>query len=190
MSSFSSKNYPPLITLQECVLRPFSGDDAGLLHKIYLEDGVMRYFPNPNPPTFEKVQKFISLQQEHWDQYGYGNWAIEIQGQPGLIGWAGLQFLPELNAIEVGYLIGKAFWRHGYATAAARASTAFGFERLGLEHLIALIHPENIASLKVAQKCGFQPQKTIFLWGIMLIQHDLNVATWRVLKREMNGSST
>ena len=50
-----------------------------------------------------------------------------------LIGWNGLQFLPETEEVEVGYLLGKAFWRQGLATEGAKASVRYGFEELGLQ---------------------------------------------------------
>jgi ribosomal-protein-alanine N-acetyltransferase len=139
----------PTITTNRLILRPLQPADALTLHRIYQTEGVLRYFPNPNPPAIEKVERFIIEQQQHWEAYGYGNWGIVPGDKEEIIGWAGLQFLPELNETEAGYLLDKPFWGKGYATEAARASLQFGFDHFVFSRLIALVHPENIASQHV-----------------------------------------
>ena len=161
----------PTIKTRRLTLRSLQPEDAVILHCIYQTEGVLRYFPNPNPPAFEKVESFIVQQQRHWETYGYGNWGITPADQYKIIGWAGLQFLPELNQTEVGYLIDKPFWGKGYATEAARASLQFGFDHFVFSQLIALVHPENIASQHVLEKCGMTYMETIPLWGIDLMQY-------------------
>ena len=85
-----------------------------------------------------------------------------------------MQFLPELNETEVGYLLDKPFWGKGYATEAARASLQFGFDRFDFSQLIALVHPENNASRRVLEKCGMTYVETIPLWGLDLMRHTVN----------------
>jgi RimJ/RimL family protein N-acetyltransferase len=47
------------IDTSHLVLRPLQEEDALALHRIYQSEEVLRYFPNPNPPALEKVQRFI-----------------------------------------------------------------------------------------------------------------------------------
>lgn len=161
----------PILTTAHLTLRPLQSEDAVTLHRIYQTEGVLRYFPNPNPPPLEKVESFIATQQDHWKTYGYGNWAIVPGEEREIIGWAGLQFLPELNETEVGYLLDQPFWGKGYATEAARASLQFGFDQFAFSYLIALVHPENIGSRRVLEKCGMRYMETIHLWGIDLMRY-------------------
>jgi len=129
----------PSILTPNLTLRPLQVSDDETLHRIYQTDGVLRYFPNPNPPPLEKIQRFLAGQQAHWEQYGYGNWGIIPNGEREIIGWAGLQFLPELNETEVGFLLDRPYWGKGFATQAALASLRFGFEHVGLTQIIALV---------------------------------------------------
>jgi ribosomal-protein-alanine N-acetyltransferase len=152
-------------------LRPLFPADAVTLHQIYQHEGVLQYFPNPTPPPLEKVERFVASQQTHWEKYGYGNWAIVPAGGSDLIGWAGLQFLPETNETEVGYLLDRPFWGKGYATEAARASLQFGFECFDFPEIIALVHPDNAGSLKVAAKCGLQVVERKVYWGLEMVRH-------------------
>jgi ribosomal-protein-alanine N-acetyltransferase len=161
----------PSIQIPHLLLRPLQPADAEVLHRIYQSEGVLRYFPNPVPPPLESVRRFVAGQQAHWEKYGYGNWGLIPEGQGEIVGWAGLQYLPELDETEVGFLLDRPFWGKGYATAAGRASLRFGFERFELDHIIALVHSDNLASRRVIEKCGLRYIQTISLWGMELMRH-------------------
>ncbi len=163
-------------------MRPFKSEDALRLHSIYQEKDVLKYFPGSSSPSLEQVESFVSRQYTHWQEHSYGNWAIVPAGATEIIGWAGLQYLPELDETEVGFLLAKPFWGHGFATEAARLSIQFGFERFKLAHIIALVHPENYASLAVVRKCGFIYEETIVLWGIDLMRHVLKCPNKSMIK--------
>jgi RimJ/RimL family protein N-acetyltransferase len=93
---------------------------------------------------------------------GYGRWAIR-ERESGA--WAGLAILqpfgPGLEgvdpeAVEVGWWIEPAVWGRGYATEAARAVVAEGFDTHGLAQIWARIYPQNAASQRVAAKLGMR----------------------------------
>jgi ribosomal-protein-alanine N-acetyltransferase len=118
---------------------------------------VLRYFPNPDPPSRDQIERLIQLQLTHWKQHGYGWWAVcdSDRGEdPPLIGWAGLQYLPETDEVEVGYLLDRGYWGRGLATEAAQISVRFGFEDLGIATIVGIVHPDNIASQRVLEKAG------------------------------------
>jgi RimJ/RimL family protein N-acetyltransferase len=167
-----SLNIPTLHT-ERLTLRPIVSGDTAAYYRIYQTEGVLQYFPNPAPPPLEKVERFVAHQQIHWEKYGYGNWGILSPGEEQVIGWAGLQFLPETNETEVGYLLDKAYWGKGYATEAAQASLDYGFSYFDFPEIIALVHPDNLASLKVAAKCGMTAVERKVYWGIELVRHIL-----------------
>lgn len=150
--------------------------DTEVLYRIYQTEGVLRYFPNPSPPPLEKVQYFVASQQAHWESYGYGNWGVLPNGENEIVGWAGLQFLPELKETEVGFLLDRPFWGKGYATEAALASLSFGFNNFNLDHIIALVHPNNLASRCVIDKCGMVYMNSLSLWGMGLMRYTATTA--------------
>jgi RimJ/RimL family protein N-acetyltransferase len=163
------KSEIPIIKTTSLALCPLDPEDSSTLHQIYQSEGVLQYFPNPVPPPLEKVQRFVDGQTAHWQMYGYGNWGIKVGGGNEIVGWAGLQYVPELDETEVGFLLGRPYWGKGYATEAASASLRFGFVQNHLDHIIALVHPENIASQRVIEKCGLKYTEMITLWGIDLL---------------------
>lgn len=144
----------PTIATRRLVLRALSEGDAVPLHRILNEEEVLRHFPGPGSPSLEKVQKLVAGQGKHWEEHGYGWWAVETGSDGQFIGWCGLQFLPETQEIEVAYLLDRAFWGQGLATEAAKASLQYGFEQLGLDRIVAIVHPENVASQRVIEKLG------------------------------------
>jgi ribosomal-protein-alanine N-acetyltransferase len=144
----------PTLTTRRLILRAFTTEDVDPLHRILGTTDILRYFPNPGAPSLEKVEKLIFAQLRHWDEHGYGWWAVEPRSNKQLIGWSGLQFLPETDEVEVGYLLDQAFWGNGLATEAAQACLQYGFENLDVDSIIAIVHPENVASQRVIEKLG------------------------------------
>jgi len=169
----------PTIHTHHLTLRPLQPSDAAELHCIYQVDGVLRYFPNPNPPPLERVERNMVLQQAHWEQHGYGNWAVLAPEQVAIIGWAGLQFLPETGETEVGFLLDRPFWGRGYATEAAQASLDFGFKKFQFPEIIALVHPENLASQRVIAKCRMPYVDRKVYFGLELFRYRLTLESYK-----------
>jgi RimJ/RimL family protein N-acetyltransferase/GNAT superfamily N-acetyltransferase len=150
----------PTLTTSRLALRPFTEADAEPLHRILNEDGILRYFPRPDPPDMARVQRIIAAQLQHWEEHGLGWWAVELRSTGELratgelLGWSGLQYLSETKEVEVGYLLSGRHWGKGLATEGALAALHFGVETLRLGSIIGIAHPENIASQRVLEKAG------------------------------------
>lgn len=84
-----------------------------------------------------------------------------------LIGDCGctLQKVEGTNHVEVGYHVRRDLWGNGYATEAARACIEYAFTKLGVDRVISLIRPENLQSIRVAEKNGLVCEKAIFRGG-------------------------
>jgi [ribosomal protein S5]-alanine N-acetyltransferase len=157
-----SQVYPTLIT-ERLKLRPLQLKDAATMQQTLKDRDVWRYFPLSEIPSLKKTQTYIEGQLEHWAAHGFGHWALE-NGSHDLLGWCGLQFLPETNETEVAYCLGKPFWGKGYATEAARASLNYGTITLSIKEIIGLTHIDNIPSQNVLLKIDlrFLDRKTYF----------------------------
>ncbi|MGD8597579.1 MAG: GNAT family N-acetyltransferase [Anaerolineae bacterium] len=144
----------PTIQTSRLTLRPFAAADAVPLHRILAQEGVLRYFPTPGPPALDRVERLIDRQLRHWAEHGHGWWAVESRASGQLIGWNGLQYLPDTDEVEIGYLLAKDQWGQGLAVEGGRVGLRYGFDTLGLERIIAVVHIENSASMRVAEKLG------------------------------------
>ena len=170
----TSRNQIPTITTPRLTLRPFAPTDIASLHRILNQPSILQYFPNPEAPVIERVQRIIENQLAHWEEHRLGWWAVIPQGQPELIGWNGLQYLPETDEVEVGYLLSRQFWGQGLATEGAKASLEFGFKNLSLPQIIGLTHPENTASQNVLKKCGMQFTNQAEYFGMQIYRYTLS----------------
>lgn len=91
--------------------------------------------------------------------------ALIVRSNQKLIGYCGffLQTVDGAEELEIAYRLDPSFWGRGLATEAARVVRDHAFNDLQLSHVISLIHPENLASRRVAEKNGMTPEKeTIF----------------------------
>ena len=163
----------PTVTTRRLVLRGFAEQDAQPLWRILGEDGVLRYFPSSSPPALERVQNMLARQLAHWKEYGYGRWAVVPRTEQTCIGWAGLEYLPEMNEAEVAYLLGKDYWGLGLATEAALASVQYGFETVGLARIVGIVHVENGASRRVLEKLGLSLLDQTHLWGMECYRYSM-----------------
>lgn len=91
--------------------------------------------------------------QEHWAEHEFGTWAILVRAGT----FAGVAELRRVaGEVEVGWSILPRFQGRGYATEAMRAALHDVWTRTGIDHVLARLDPEDTASLRVAQKLGFE----------------------------------
>jgi RimJ/RimL family protein N-acetyltransferase len=153
----------PSVETDRLLLRPWRpAEDLDALAAVNADPAVMRWVAPNRPLRREESADFLDRAVRDWDEHGFGLWAVvpRAVGAP-CIGFAGLavpSFLPAiLPAVEVGWRLAPAWWGRGLGTEAARASIAFGFERLGLRSIVAVIDARNARSLRVAAKLGMRP---------------------------------
>jgi len=162
----------PILETPHLILRPWRLEDADTLFRILQEPDILEYFP-PTTFTLEKTQRYISHQLNQWQERGYGHWAVTLKLDGRLVGWDGLEYLPETRENEVAYLLSHQVWGCGYATEAARAAVRYGLETAGLQAIIGLVHPGNIGSIRVLEKCGLTFIDRKIYWGLEMCRYRL-----------------
>ena len=145
----------PVLTTPRLILRAFSDADADGFHRLLCGRDVLRYFPRTDPPPRERVGNMIRAVLRHWEERGYGLWAVTLREPEELIGRCGLQRIEETGETELDVLLGAGHWGRGYATEACRASLRFGETTLHPEEIVGIVHPENAASRHLVEKLGF-----------------------------------
>ncbi|MGW8249905.1 MAG: GNAT family N-acetyltransferase [Anaerolineales bacterium] len=136
-------------------------DDLNHLWDLYCDPQVVKYIPDA-PRTYlevkEELEWFTNGHPEHPE---LGLWATIHKESGNFIGRCGLlpMTIDGQYEVEVAYLIDKAYWGQGLGTEAAGAIRDYGFERLRLTRLICLVDPENLASIRVAEKIGMHFEK-------------------------------
>jgi RimJ/RimL family protein N-acetyltransferase len=139
-------------------LRQWRDEDLDALALMYADPEVMRYIRDGSTLDRTATAQHLGRMRRHWEEHGYGLFAVEVKDSGAMIGWAGLAvplFLPEvLPAVEIGWRLARSAWGHGYATEAAAVALRFGFEEAGLDRIISIRHPENARSARVMDKLG------------------------------------
>jgi [ribosomal protein S5]-alanine N-acetyltransferase len=153
-------------------MRPLQAKDLDILAQIWVDPEVTRFLPSQgNPISKKNTEKALLSFLEHWQQRGYGVWAIEENNSQRMIGYCGLRYLDELSEVEVLYGLTKAYWGRGIATQAAQGAIAYGFNVANLNKLIAMSLPANLASRRVIEKAGLQYEKLIHMFDLDVLYY-------------------
>lgn len=147
--------------------------DAQAMFDLNSDPEVVRYTGDGPFESAEAARIFLENYREVYKRVGYARWIVELKSTGEILGWSGLKFWPEKNSVDVGYRFYKKYWGNGYASESAKASIDYGFNVLKLERIVAHARKENVASLRVLEKCGMRiigEEKEcggeIFVWEI------------------------
>jgi RimJ/RimL family protein N-acetyltransferase len=144
--------------------REMTTDDLDDMALLLGDPEVMTYYPRPK--TRDEAVQWIEWNRALYRTHGNGLWLLST-ADGGFAGDCGLtpQLVDGVTELEVGYHVLPALQGRGYATEAAAASRDFARDVLGATRLIAIIHPENRPSQRVAEKIGLLPEKRTAVHG-------------------------
>ena len=109
-----------------------------------------------------------------YEKHGFGRFAVELKKEQQFIGFAGLKYLEDIKEVDLGYRFMKRYWGKGIATEAGEACVRYGFETLGLEKILGFVLPENIGSVRVLHKLGFEYLEQMIEDGLLVHQYVLS----------------
>jgi RimJ/RimL family protein N-acetyltransferase len=96
----------------------------------------------------------LSIMAGAWSLHGFGNFSAYLKSTGEWIGRAGPWMPPGWPGQEIGWAFMKRHWGRGYAREAAEATMLWSRDTLGWDHVIHIIHPENSASMGLAERLG------------------------------------
>jgi len=142
-------------------LRPEDSDELAVLLR---HPRVARTaWAKPEPPTEAEVASQVIGHVEHWRRHGFGLWLLRDRATGAMLGRGGLQHtdVDGRDQVEIAWAIVPERWGEGLATELALKSVAIAFDDLGVDELVVLTLPDNIASRRVAEKAGFRYERDI-----------------------------
>jgi ribosomal-protein-alanine N-acetyltransferase len=152
-------------------LRPFTLDDFEWHGRLYDDPEVTRWLgdgPWLGPLARERSERAVRCFIAHWDDHGFGVWAVEERRSGRFIGQCGLNTLDRTLGtaeVEILWALEQPAWGFGYATEAARAALAYAFDVVRLDRIVALARPQNGPSRRIMDKLGMRWEREIDLLG-------------------------
>lgn len=151
------------------LIREFKEGESDLIYDLDRDPDVMRYIGSGKTRNKKEAEEYLKNIIRHYNQYGFGLWAVFLKNNETFAGWCGLKHLENTNKIELGYRLKKKYWGIGIATEASKAVLDYGFRKLQLDHIIAIALPENKKSLSVLKKLKMTETGNTLAYGMKCI---------------------
>ena len=140
------------------LLRRWLPEDRTPFARLNADARVVEFLPGPL--SREESDAWADRIEAHFQEHGFGLWAVEIPGVTPFAGFIGLS-IPRFEAhfmpcVEIGWRLDADHWNRGYATEGARAALGFGFETLQLEEIVSFTVPANVRSRRVMEKISMR----------------------------------
>lgn len=151
----------PTIETARLTLRAHHREDFEASFAMWSDPIVTRYIGG-KPSTEQQVWSRLLNYAGHWALLGFGYWALEDKATGRFVGEVGFanfrrDIAPSMrDAPELGWALASPFHGQGYGTEAVRAAVGWGDARFGPSRTVCLIHADNLASIRVAEKCGYR----------------------------------
>lgn len=153
------KNY--IFESERLGFREWNMDDLNFFAQMNRKARVMKYFTTSL--SKEESKDFLKAIILHFDNHGYGLYAVEIKENHQLIGFIGFQIATFKAAftpcVEIGWRLDDQYWKLGYATEGAKATLKYGFSHLNLQRVYSFSAKTNLASIRVMEKIGLKHQE-------------------------------
>lgn len=152
-----------MIETERLILRPFTMADVEDMFRNWASDPeVTKYLTWPAHADVGITEMVLTDWVSHYEEDNFYQWAIvpREMGQPiGSI--AAVKVEDTAQWVEIGYCIGKSWWRKGYVSEALKTLIAFFFDEVGVGRIQARHDPRNVGSGAVMRKCGMTCEGTL-----------------------------
>jgi ribosomal-protein-alanine N-acetyltransferase len=162
----------PKLETERLVLRPLTPQDAPVVSRLAGQREIAdTTISIPHPYSEEQALQWIAGNAEIFAKGKPVVFGIQLKSEGNLVGTIGLRDIDSEHSLaELGFWIAVGCWGKGYATEAARAVVAFGFEQLGLNRIYAHHMVRNPASGRVLAWIGMRQEgllrQRLRKWGV------------------------
>jgi len=205
---------PNPIESARLLLRPITVEDLPVFIEMHQHAEVTAFLGGDGSPRSpERTQAWFDVVQGWYEKDGVGPFAIVLRDTGEVIGRSGISFfevelVPSMangicrttagkgsmtsgidfkRVLEVGYVVHPSKWGHGYATEAAKSWYRYGFQERCEDILYSLIHEDNLASIRVAEKNGLRRSEIIWnLDGRDFFPYQITPEEWSIQNRSQD----
>lgn len=157
--------------------RFFKKSDFPLIQKINQDAEATRYVGGvkSDQETAISMKKYLTYHLQH---QSHGYWFTTLRSSGAFIGFFLVKILVETNETEIGYRLMPDFWGMGLATEGAGALLDHCFQQIGSNKVVAVTHPDNLASRKVLEKAGLCFKKYDTYYQITCAYYSITRDEW------------
>jgi ribosomal-protein-alanine N-acetyltransferase len=163
--------FPEKIETERLILQRLRYEDAEEIFYTYAsKPEVTKYLSWATHKTIEDTREFLRYAIECWNKSLDFSYSIRLKDSYQLIGGFGL--INEVGKIQFGYAISPVHWNCGYATEACGKimEQIKGYPQI--YRVSTFVDTENIASIRVLEKCGLIREATLVRWFRFVNQHN------------------
>lgn len=143
------------------------------------EEEVGRWLPKGAPYTREETEKLIRHFMNHWQEHGYGAWAVYSKQTHQFLGHCGLNIVKDMEKTEVLYAFTRQARGMGYCTEASAAAIDWAFSTLDLDIVIGLAKRGNKPSTAVMRRIGMTYKASLEWRGMDIDQYEISRMAYR-----------
>jgi RimJ/RimL family protein N-acetyltransferase len=144
------------------LLRHFTLDDAAFILRLLNEPSFIQNVGDKGVRTLEQARGYLLEGPiKSYQTHGHGLYLVALKEPLQPIGMCGLLKRDWFDNVDLGYAFLPEFWSKGFAYESASAVQKFGVNALGCAKILAIVSPENWASIRVLEKLGFAFSKNV-----------------------------
>lgn len=151
------------IETNRLILRKYKDEDAEYLYKNWAsDDEVTKYLMWQTHKDVSVSKEWIEFLKSNYDRKDFYEWTIVLKDIDQPIGSISVVDMKEnINAVHIGYCIGRKWWHQGITSEALSALIDFFFDKVGVDRIESRHDPRNVNSGRVMQKCGMKYEGTM-----------------------------
>ena len=149
---------------ERLILRKFTLDDAAFMLELLNTPAWLRFIGDRGVRTIEEAEQYLLDENiKSYQEYGFGFYVVVVKETNESIGICGIKKREELDDIDIGFGFFPQFVGKGYGYEAAYATLDFAINILKIKRIVAIVDPENAASISLIKKIGLQFEKMVQL---------------------------
>jgi ribosomal-protein-alanine N-acetyltransferase len=152
----------PELQTARLTLRRLDFDDAPFIVRLLNEPSFIENIGDRNVRSIEDAHRYLRDGPiAMYEKYGFGLWLVERNSDGAAVGMCGLLRRDNLPDVDIGYAFLPEHWGCGYAFETAEATMRHAAEKFGLERVIGVVSPGNVASIRLLEKLGMRYERML-----------------------------
>jgi RimJ/RimL family protein N-acetyltransferase len=153
-----------VLETERLILRRFIHEDAPFILQLVNEPSFIQNIGDRGVRTLSDAERYLATGPiSSYARNGFGLYLVQLKESGKSIGMCGLIKRETLGHVDVGYAFRPTFWSKGYASESVKGVLNYAKQVIGLNHVIAIVDPNNQGSIRVLEKAGFHYEKMIQL---------------------------